>query len=89
MSPALKSTIQTADEAIDLIRSTRSQLNRITALIWAMRTDGADGHALNLDCLSDMAQQLGQDLGAHLDERIEVLQSQLDAIAEPQKAPTL
>jgi hypothetical protein len=79
MSTALIPTCQTASEAISLIRTTRARLTRITDLLGAIRNDVIHGQAFNIDALTDIAQQLGEDWGFHLDMQIELLQSQLNA----------
>lgn len=73
---------QTAVDAISLIRCTRNQLTRMTALVGAIRLDALQGQAVNISVLTDMALHLGEDWGSYLDRQVEVLQAQLDALQD-------
>jgi hypothetical protein len=79
MSIVKKNAVQTADEAISVIRATRDQLSRLTALMNAIHTDALNGEAINIEPLSYLGAELGLELGRSLDHQIEILQTHLDA----------
>jgi hypothetical protein len=74
-----KTAIQTADEAISVLREARAQLARLTTLMNAINTDALNGQAINIEPLSNIGAKLGQELSRSLDHQIEILQAQLDA----------